>query len=94
MHKEGGVCFLKEETTHSDGIIYRRSAMADIFLNMLKLLTKWKPVWLYETMPYIYSVAGFSAVLYFDTPAGDGAGALLLIAALLIWKTRKENRSF
>ena len=67
--------------------------MADIFLNMLKLLTKWKPVWLYETMPYIYLGAGFSAIFHFDTSAGYGAGALLLIAALLIWKMRKENRS-
>jgi len=61
---------------------------------MLKILTKWKPDWLYEAMPYIYSAAGFSAILYIDTPAGYGAGALLLFATLLIWKMRKENRSF
>jgi hypothetical protein len=61
---------------------------------MLKLLTKWKPVWLYEIMPYIYLVAGLAAILHFDTPAGYGAGALLLIAAFLIWMMRKENRSF
>ena len=68
--------------------------MADIFLNMLKLLTKWKPAWLYEAMPYVYSLAGLAAILHFDTPAGYGAGTLLLFAALLIWKMRKENRSF
>ena len=68
--------------------------MANIFLNMLKLLTKWKPEWLYETMAYIYSVAGLSAILHFDTSAGYGAGTLLLVAALLIWMARKENRVF
>jgi hypothetical protein len=68
--------------------------MADITLNMLKLLTKWKPDWLYEVMPYIYSVAGLAAILHFGTPAGYGAGALLLVASLLIWIMRKENRSF
>jgi hypothetical protein len=68
--------------------------MADITLNMLKLLTKWKPDWLYEVMPYIYSVAGLAVILHFGTPAGYGAGALLLMAAFLIWIMRKENRSF
>ena len=68
--------------------------MSDIVLNLFKLLTKWKPDWLYEIMPYIYSVAGLAAILHFGTPAGYGAGALLLIAAFLIWMMRKENRSF
>ena len=76
------------------GTIYWGSTMADITLNMLKLLTKWKPDWLYEIMPYIYSVAGLAALLYFRSLAGYGAGALLLVAALLIWIMRKENRSF
>jgi nitrate reductase gamma subunit len=61
---------------------------------MLKILTKWKPDWLYEAMPYVYSVAGIAAILYFDTPAGYGAGVLLLFATFLIWMKRKENRSF
>jgi hypothetical protein len=66
----------------------------DIFLGLLKILAKWKPDWLYEAMPYIYSVAGIAAIFHFDSPAGYGAGALLLFAALLIWDMRKENRSF
>ena len=61
---------------------------------MLKTLTKWKPAWLYKAMPYIYSVAGLATILHFDSLAGYGAGLLLLFAALLIWKMRKENRSF
>jgi len=61
---------------------------------MLKLLIKWKPDWLYEAMPYIYSVAGIVTLYYFGTPVGYGAGALLLTAALLIWMKRKEHRSF
>ena len=67
--------------------------MSDIFLMMLKLLTKWKPDWLYEVIPYIYSVAGLTAIVYFDTLLGCGSGALLMIAALLIWKRQKENRT-
>jgi len=67
--------------------------MTDLFLNMLKLQTKWKPDWLYEAMPYIYLVAGVAAILHFDAPAGYGSGALLLSATLLIWKARKENRT-
>ena len=68
--------------------------MSDLFLNMLKLLTKWKPDWLYEAMPCIYSVAGLAAIIYFDMPTGYGSGALLLFAAILIWMKRKGSRSF
>ena len=68
--------------------------MTDLFLNMLKILTKWKPDWLYEAMPYIYSVAGLAAIFHFDTSPGYGAGALLLFSALLIWMKRRGNRSF
>ena len=66
--------------------------MADIFLGMLKLLTKWKPDWLYVAMPCIYLVVGFSTIFHFGTPTGYGAGTLFLTAALLIWKMRKGNR--
>lgn len=68
--------------------------MSDILLRLFKLLTRWKPDWLYELMPYIYSIAGIAAILHFGTPAGYGAGVLLLIAAFLIWMMRKQNRSF
>jgi len=89
MYNRGVILF--SNTPDND---YPRSAMADIFLNMLKLLTKWKPDWLYDAMPYIYLVAGLATIFHFGTPAGYGAGALLLIATLLIWIMRKENRSF
>jgi len=61
---------------------------------MLELLIKWKPDWLYQAMPYIYSLAGLAAIYHFDTPPGYGAGALLLLAACLIWMARKENRTY
>jgi len=64
-----------------------------MFMNMLKLLTRWKPVSLYETMPYICSVAAVLAIFHFDSRAGYGAGVLLLIAVICIWKMRKENMS-
>lgn len=67
--------------------------MADIFLKLLMLLAKWKPAWLYEVMPIIYMLAGFAAFFYFDSLVGYGAGTLFLIAALLIWAMRLENRA-
>ena len=68
--------------------------MAGIFLDISKPLTKWKIRWLYEAMPYIYSAAGLMIILYIGTPAGYGAGALLLIAALWIWMMRLAKRAF
>ena len=68
--------------------------MVDVVLSMFKLLTKWKPDELYETMPYIYSVTGLGTIFNFGAPAGYGPGALPLTAAFLIWKMRKEGRSF
>jgi hypothetical protein len=61
---------------------------------MLELLIKWKPDWLYQAMPYIYSLAGLATIYHFNTPLGYGAGALLLVAACLIWMMRKENRTY
>ena len=68
--------------------------MLDIISSLLKVFAKWKPDWLYELMPYIYSLAGVAAIFHFDTVAGYGAGILLLLAAALIWKMRKDHRSF
>jgi hypothetical protein len=54
----------------------------------------WWPDWLYESMPFIYAVAGLVTMLHFDTPAGYGVGALLLLAALLTLKMRRDYRHF
>ena len=67
--------------------------MLDICLCMLKLFIKWKPDWLYEAMPCVYSVTGIVTICYFDTSVGYGAGALLLTAALMIWVKRREHRN-
>ena len=67
--------------------------MADIFMRLLKPLTKWKPGWLFVAMPFACWVAGFAAIYHFDTPAGYVAGALLLIVASLIWAKQAENRA-
>lgn len=67
--------------------------MADIFLRLLVLLTKWKPDWLYEVMPFVYLFAGLAVMYQFNSLAGYGAGALLLIAAFLIWIMRIEYRT-
>ena len=66
----------------------------DIVLNMLKLLTRWKPDWLYEAMPYVYLVTGLATIFYFGSTAGYVSGTLFLIAVLSIWIMRVENRKF
>ena len=54
----------------------------------------WLPDWLYEAMPFVYMVAGFAAIFHFGTPAGLAVGVLLLLAALMILKMRKDARAF
>jgi prolipoprotein diacylglyceryltransferase len=65
----------------------------DMMLNLLKLLTKWKPDWLYEAMPYLYMVTGLVTMLYFDSTAGYVSGALFMVAVLAIGLMRIEHRS-
>ena len=60
---------------------------------MLNHLTKWKPDWLYKIMPIIYFVAGLAVILIVDSPPGLGAGAVLLLAACLIWMMRNQKRT-
>lgn len=68
--------------------------MIEILFGMIRLFTKWKPDWLYESMPYIYMVSGVAAMLYFDIPIGFWSGVLLVVAAVLIMLMRIENRVF
>jgi nitrate reductase gamma subunit len=74
--------------------IIQGDTMTDIFLGLLKLLAKWKPGWLYESMPYIYSVVGITTIYYFASPPGYMAGILFVCAAFMIWMKRKTNRNF
>ena len=66
----------------------------DMVLNLLKLLIKWKPDWLYEAMPYIYLVTGVVVMLYFDSTAGYVSGTLFLVAVASILVMRRHNRTF
>ncbi len=68
--------------------------MDDTYLRLKKSPTIWWPDWLYESMPYIYAVAGLAVISHVDTPAGYGAGALLLLAAFVILKMRNDYRNF
>lgn len=54
----------------------------------------WLPDWLYEALPFVYVAGGLATISHFDTPAGHGAGALLLFAALVILKMRNDYRNF
>lgn len=68
--------------------------MHDMYIKLQNSPTIWWPDWLYESMPFIYAVAGLVTILRSDTPAGYGAGALLLLAALVILKMRNDHRNF
>jgi hypothetical protein len=57
------------------------------------LPTLWLPDWLYESLPVVYLVAGLATIIHFESPAGYGAGALLLLAAILILKMRRDYRA-
>ena len=65
----------------------------DIVLNLLKLLIKYKPDWLYEAMPYLYLVTGVVVMLYFDSTAGYFSGTLFLVAVASILVMRRHNRT-
>jgi uncharacterized membrane protein len=67
--------------------------MIEILFGIIRLLTRWKPDWLYESMPYIYMVSGIATMLYFDIPVGYWSGVLLVVAAVLIMLMRIENRA-
>jgi hypothetical protein len=54
---------------------------------------KWLPSWLYQALPYVYSLVGVLAIGYFDSFTGYNAGILLLFAAFLIWMMRNNNKS-
>lgn len=66
----------------------------DMILGLLKLLTRWKPDWLYEVMPGFYLAAGVMTMLYFDSTAGYVSGSLFLAAVLSICFMRIQHRSF
>ena len=68
--------------------------MDDTCLRLKKSSTIWWPDWLYESMPFIYAVAGLAVISNVDTPAGYGAGTMLLLAALVILKMRNDYRNF
>jgi hypothetical protein len=66
----------------------------DMVLNLLKLLIKRKPDWLYEAMPYLYLVTGVVVMLYFSSTAGYVSGTLFLVAVASILVMRRQNRTF
>jgi len=57
---------------------------------VLDLHIKSKPDWLNQAIPYIYSLAGLAALFFFESPSGYAAGALLILAACLIWIKRQQ----
>ena len=60
---------------------------------MLSPHKKWMPAWLYQALPFVYSLVGAVAIGYFESPTGFNARILLLFAAFLIWIIRNDNKS-
>jgi len=67
--------------------------MMDLYGRLPAVTTLWLPDWLYESIPFVYLAAGCAAILHSTTLAGYAAGALLLLAAVLILKMRKDYRT-
>jgi len=53
---------------------------------------KWMPAWLYQALPFVYSLVGAVAIGYFESPTGFNAGILLLFAAFLILIMRNGKK--
>ena len=52
----------------------------------------WLPDWLYRPLPFIYTIFGLLCLFYTGSWMGYVAGAMLLMAALIIWKLRKAHK--
>ena len=50
----------------------------------------WLPDWLYRTLPVIYSISGLLCFYYSENVIGYVSGVLLILAAFLVWRLRKE----
>jgi len=50
----------------------------------------WLPDWLYRTLPVIYLISGSFCFYYSEIVVGHASGVLLIFAAFLVWKLRKE----
>ena len=55
--------------------------------------TKRQPILLYELLPFIYLVAGFTVFYHYDSFIGYGVGGLLLITSIIIWAMRLKYRA-
>ena len=67
--------------------------MDDTYIILKKLPTIWWPDWLYESMPFVYAIAGLATIAHVDTLAGYGVGVFLLLAAFVILKMRNDYRT-
>jgi len=52
------------------------------------------PNWLYEPLPYVYSVAGIVSTFTLDTLVGRFSGILLITAGIVVGFQRFEYRRF
>jgi hypothetical protein len=50
------------------------------------------PPWIYEALPYLYLLVGTTAAAGVDPTAGRISGLLLITAAIIILKLRRDNR--
>lgn len=51
------------------------------------------PIFIYELLPLAYAIFGLLALLNVEWMTGRVSGALLLLAAFLIWRMRRQYRA-
>ena len=48
----------------------------------------WLPDWLYNALPFIYTMGGLLSIYHANNIVGQGSGVLLIFAGFLVWNLR------
>ena len=52
----------------------------------------YKPKWLYESLPYLYTATGAAVLVTGTVPLVLASGGLLVLAGIYVWTIRKIDR--
>ena len=56
------------------------------------MMKSYKPAWLYESLPYLYTAAGAVTIATLQHPISLFSGALLIVAGVHVFKMRMGER--
>ncbi|HAL37025.1 MAG TPA: hypothetical protein DCP03_02450 [Polaromonas sp.] len=56
------------------------------------VLDFYKPMWLYERLPYLYVAAGGVTIATLENAISLFSGGLLIMAGVHVWKMRRTDR--